>query len=150
MPAEISLGHQLSMVSRAFRRFFSGWAERLDLPGNCAPALVALYRRPGLSQDQLTFSLAIDKSATARICKYLASRALIRREVNPDDRREYRLFLEPPGEALVPGIFAGYQAWNERLARDLTPEELATLQSLLSKITVSDGAPQFLPDSCDN
>ncbi len=137
MPAEHSLGHQLSMVSRAFRRFFNSWAEQLDLPANCAPALVALYHRPGLSQDQLTFSLATDKSATARICKYLEFRGLIRREINPDDRREYRLFLEPPGDALIPGIFAGYDAWNEQLARDLTPEELTTLQSLLSKITIS-------------
>ena len=49
--------------------------------------------RPGVSQDGVAQELFMDKSSTAKLVSKLVADGYIRREKNPDDRREYRLFI---------------------------------------------------------
>ena len=58
---------------------------------------IAIYNDPGLSQDAVAQELGMDKSSIAKLVAKLMAGSYIRRETNPEDRREYKLYLDERG-----------------------------------------------------
>ena len=135
---KLELGRQIAVLNRIFRTFLSHRMAALGLTVPHAPLLLMeLFHSPGTSQDALASTLALEKTLVAKQCKELEQQGLIRRNVNPADRREYQLFLTDAGTALVPAIRSIYQDWNRRMIAGLTEQETAQLQALLSRAIAS-------------
>lgn len=83
--------------------------------------------------------LALDSGSMTRMLDRLEQKDLLLRRRCPDDRRQVRLALSEEGQKLadqLPHIGAG--AMNELLGA-LSPEELASLEGLLSKVLLAAG-----------
>lgn len=61
--------------------------------------LMCIHKLPGISQDELTRHTFLNKSSVARAIGQLEKNGLLTRQVNPADKRAYRLYLTPRGEA---------------------------------------------------
>ncbi len=61
--------------------------------------LMNINHKPGSSQQQISDRLLVVKSNTSALLKKLQQRSLIERRKNPNDGRNYKLFLTPKGEA---------------------------------------------------
>ncbi len=83
------------------------------------PFLIELSKTPGISQDELSVVLHVDKGTTAKAVKKLVEQGFVKREVNPEDRRAYRLFLTPQGEELIPIIFFFISQWQDILLKGM-------------------------------
>lgn len=64
-------------------------------------ALVAVYQRPGINQNELSAILFMDRNTVAEMVSRLAARGLLARRPSPEDRRAFQLFLAPDGAALL-------------------------------------------------
>lgn len=102
----------------AEERFAREFADEQITPRQKA-TLVAIYQRPGLSQNMLAEHLFLDRNTVAEMVKRLVERRLLERRPSPGDRRAYELFLAPDGVAML----------NRVMTRDASVES-AILQRL--------------------
>lgn len=102
----------------AEERFAHEFADEQITPRQKA-ILIAVYQRPGLSQNMLAEHLFIDRNTVAEMVKRLVARKLLERRPSAGDRRAHELFLAPDGAAML----------NRVMPRDAAIE-LAILQRL--------------------
>lgn len=102
----------------AEERFAREFADEQITPRQKA-TLIAVYQRPGLSQNMLAVHLFIDRNTVAEMVKRLVARQLLQRRPSAGDRRAHELFLAPDGAAML----------NRVMPRDATIER-AILQRL--------------------
>lgn len=92
------------------------------------------FRHPGASQEEIAAFYAIDKTSLARDARKLEDLGHICREVNPDNRRQYRLYLTDAGAKIIPVIHESYDKFAASLSEGISPEEWQQLETLLAKL----------------
>lgn len=88
----------------------------------------------GVSLKSLAQRLQMTVPATSLLVEVLVSKGYFQRTPNPSDRRAVCITLTEKGGAIFESVYAHFhQVMDERAAR-LTPEELATLASIVEKM----------------
>jgi len=87
------------------------------------PYYTALAYEDGLSQEELTQRLCVDKSATARAVKALETKGFIRREVDSLDKRNKRLYLTKEAKSTHKSLVKALIEYNNELTSDWTKEQ---------------------------
>ena len=125
---------QISITYRCAMRFRENELADAGLAGCHTPYLTALYRHPGLSQEEISRQLNVNKSSVTRQLAILEEKGYIRREPSPADRR--LLLVYPTDKALdvKDRIYRCYHDWNSYLTQDFTEEEQALLSGLIARI----------------
>ena len=90
--------------------------------------------RPGVSQDGVAQELFMDKSSTAKLVSKLVADGYIRREKNPDDRREYRLYLTEEGKAITEPFAKAIEEWEMEKLGGVDGEDYQALKRILAKL----------------
>lgn len=98
--------------------------------------LIVLYigRNPGASQEDVVDYFALDKASVARGARRLEELGHLRREQDPDDRRQYRLFLTEGGREMRRVIDRAHLDFQRQLSRGVSPEDWAQLAILLGRL----------------
>lgn len=98
--------------------------------------LIVLYtgRHPGASQEDVVAFFALDKASVARGARRLEEMGHLRREQDPDDRRQYRLFLTPEGEKMRAVIDAAHDRFQQKLSSGIAPQDWGQLAALLRRL----------------
>src|SRR6185436_2369162 len=78
--------------------------------------LSRLWAAPeGLSLDALVVALHTDQSSLSRVVDRMARTGLIRRVIDPSDRRARRITLSPRGRSLTAPLRRIYEVHEQRL-----------------------------------
>ena len=105
----------------AEERFAREFADEQITPRQKA-TLIAVYQRPGLSQNMLAEHLFMDRNTVAEMVKRLVARQLLERRPAAGDRRAHELFLAAEGAAMlnrvIPRDAAVERAILQRLPKD--------------------------------
>lgn len=125
---------QISITYRCAMRYREKELQDTGLAGCQTPYLTALMRRPGITQEELARELNVNKSSVTRQLAVLEDKDYIRREADPADKRNLRVYLTPRAEEVMGRIFACYGSWNDYLTEGFTEEEKAALSSLMVRI----------------
>ena len=113
------------------RQRWSGMLAQLKVSPSQYVVLMALGEAGPLGQQYLAELVGVDPRNAVPIIDALAEQGLVRREVDPVDRRRRVLDLTAKGRAVV-GDLASVGAEIERdLLSPLTPAEQATLRRML-------------------
>ena len=98
--------------------------------------LIVLYtgRHPGASQEDVVAFFALDKASVARGARRLEGLGHLRREQDPVDRRQYRLFLTQGGEEMLRIIEQAHLEFQRQLSRGVSPEDWGQLAALLERL----------------
>ena len=112
------------------------------LAGCHTPYILALYRIPGCTQEELARDLNVNKSSVARQLAVLEERGFIRREPSPGDRRSQLVYPTQRALDLQPRILQVLYEWNAYLTGELTPEEQEVLSGLICR--VADRAERYV------
>ena len=99
-----------------------------------ASYLTEISAHPGISQDQLAARICINKSNVARQAAILEEEGFIHRIPSPTDKRLLQLYPTEKALDLLPEITPILGCWEACLTKDLIPEEILTLERLLSKM----------------
>lgn len=125
---------QISITYRCAMQFREKELADTGLSGGQTPYLTALYRRPGLSQEEMAQELNVNKSSVARQLAMLEEKGYVERLPDPKDKRSLLIFPTEKAHAVHDRIFQCYGAWNTYLTQDFTEEEQEALSHLMARI----------------
>ncbi|WP_020134821.1 MarR family winged helix-turn-helix transcriptional regulator [Streptomyces sp. 351MFTsu5.1] len=95
-------------------------------------ALTVLQRHDGLSAAQLARDSFVTAQSIADLVRSLETRGLVRRERNPNNRRELLILLTDEGRALLAQHEAPVRELEERMVRDLTAHQTEQFRQALT------------------
>lgn len=127
-------GHLIRRCHQIAVALFLDHCAASDLTPMQYALLKAAARHPGADQITLAGHAAIDRSNAARLAAGLEARGLLRRAVDPADRRARRLTLTMAGAALLGDAEAAVQAVQDDLLAPLAAEERVIFLAALRKI----------------
>lgn len=116
--------------------------------GACRGQMKVLHyilEHPGCGQKEIAEGLYISPAAVADVCKRLEQEGLISREIHPNNRRCKVLMVTEKGLEADRRHEEVFQKVDAETFANMTAEELATLDTLLSKILDNLGGNQQDP-----
>jgi DNA-binding MarR family transcriptional regulator len=115
-------------IRSRLRENFNTTLPRFDL-------LAQLERHPeGLKMSELSKRMMVTTGNITGITDQLEAEGLVRREVDPSDRRSFVVKLTPEGRRLFGEMAAVHEGWVIELFEGLSSEEKETLYALLGKL----------------
>lgn len=113
-------------------------------------ALEALVWHGPQSVAALADFLLLNSSTVSRVVDSLTKKGLVRREVNPDDRRAVILSATEQGEIICRQITEDMKARERQLIDDLSPAQRADLIRLIQGLADDyEERARALPSGCD-
>lgn len=108
-------------------------------PFNLAPEqnliMMLLWEQDGLTQNQLGKMLNKDKTNITRMTSSLEKKELIKRLQWLQDKRVTKIYLTSKGRDLGNQVIPVAEQFNKVVCKDLSGDELAELERLLTKIS---------------
>ena len=129
-----SIGRQISILYRYGQSYISKKLETYNIGSGQYIFLSALERNDGISQEELSAYLKIDKATTAKAVKKLIEDGYIRRDIDSSDKRAYKVFLTPKAMAVIPFVQEAARNWENKVNSGLTEEEKRLIEELLHKM----------------
>lgn len=87
-----------------------------------------------LTQKQLIILIDNDPAFIARALDKLTIKKLIRRKINPDDKRQRYVLLTAKGKPIAKKLYEHSKEINAKLVRGLSKGEINMLEKLISKV----------------
>ena len=94
----------------------------------------SICNNPGSSQEELAKKLYLNKSTVARALASLENGGYVRREVNPNDKRQTLVYPTEKMTALLPKARAIAKDWNSLISEGISESELAAFHTVLAKM----------------
>ncbi|MCC7551975.1 MAG: MarR family transcriptional regulator [Methanobacterium sp.] len=117
----------LSIIVRNHFIFMNRELKHLNLTEGQVPYLMALSKKPGITQDDLARMFYIDKGTIARSIQKLEDKELVQRVQDPVNRRRYKLSLTEKGEGIIPEILRAEKKWEDTIFKDFSGEKRSLL-----------------------
>lgn len=128
--------HNITNISRCGTQYRADLLAPEGLKGCHASYLMEICACPGISQDQLSRRICINKSNIARQLAALEEDGFVRRTPAAEDKRVMRLYPTEKTLALMPRIREITDRWEQCLTQDLTEDEVELLSSILGRMMV--------------
>lgn len=138
------IGYTLRRAQVAVSRSFVELFADLDVRQSQLGVLTVIEGSPGARPSQVGAAIGIKRANIGPLLDALETRALVRREPDPTDRRSQSLFLTEAGEALMAELHRREAAHEERIAAFLNPQERTALLDLLRRL--EQGAREVVGD----
>ncbi|MEY3465183.1 MAG: MarR family winged helix-turn-helix transcriptional regulator [Steroidobacteraceae bacterium] len=107
--SQLARGEHLAFLihdaQKRLRHEFTRRVAALELTPATARGLAFLSARAGSSLRALADALEVQPMSMVRVIDDLEARGLLRREIDPRDRRAHCLYLTPAGERVVDSIW---------------------------------------------
>ena len=135
------LPYRLSVLSnRISQEIARLYADRFQLNVTEWRLLAVLGRYPDLTATELVERTAMDKVAVSRAVASLVADGRLTRKVDGEDRRRTKLRLSAKGYRIYDEVAPLALQYQQRLLAELSGEDRALLEALLSKLSVENAA----------
>jgi len=131
---EASLGYVICTVARKIHQHLTEQFKTQGITPEQWVVLRKLSEEDGISQRKIADRVAKDPNNIKVLVDKLESKLLIKRMVNPSDKRAFSLYLTPKGQALVDQLLPLDQAMTTTIEASLNQDEIVVLKSLLAKV----------------
>ena len=141
-PARTPIGLYLTHASRAISRAFD---DALAAAGGSLPVwlvLVNLKMRTVASQRELAEAMGIKEATLTHHLNAMETSGLITRRRDPANRRIHVVELTEAGESSFGRLREAASAFDGQLRRNVTDDELVTLESLLGRLAANVAPPE--------
>lgn len=129
-----SLGKWISILYRYGQAFIGKKLDKFNIGRGQYIFLLSLYKKDGVSQEEISFHLKIDKATTAKALKKLEDEGYIRREQDDDDKRAYKVYLNKKAIEIKPFVLEAVSEWSNILSSGLTESEKADALRVFDKM----------------
>lgn len=129
------LGKYISIIHRQSNSFFSKEFNKFGFGSGQYMFLIYLYKHNGISQEELSELINIDKGTTAKSIKKLESLGFITRSKDSIDRRINRIYLTDKALNIKDDFFEVLLKWESILTNELSIEEVSKSLKLLNRVT---------------
>ena len=130
----VTLTPWICFISRLSTRFVGSEMSRMGFGPGQFFLLSELYAEEGLSQDELSQRVGVDKSNTSRALAKLEKFGLIQRKNDPNNHKVKKVYLRSKAHRVRKEFKEIQQQWNAELLKGFTKKEKAALIASLIKI----------------
>lgn len=129
-------GYLLERTQRKIRQSFQKelLAQKTDITVDQWIILDRLSRADGLSQNEIADTTLKDAPTVTRIIDLLVKKKLVKREINPDDRRRFNILLTENGKKKVETVNPIIMEMRKKGWESLTDEDYTTMMRILDTI----------------
>ena len=125
---------QINIISRCAGLYRTDKLRGAEL-GACHHSYVlAICRTPGISQEELSRHICINKSGVTRHLSYLEEHGYVVRRQSETYRRVTLVYPTEKMQEMLPRVKEIVTEWNTYLTADLSEEELTMFRSVLDHI----------------
>jgi len=128
-----SIGRDVSHLFRSIRNFMGRQLEPYGIGDAQFPFLMLLLHEDGISQEYLATALKCDRATSARSIARLENAGYVRRVVDPNDRRAYKVFLTEQGHDIGQIVWSFSRDLNDILLEVFTDEEKLAFRNMIKK-----------------
>ncbi len=128
------IGKYVAAIYRNMQSIINFKLADIDIKSGQQDFLFAISKNEGISQKELSTTLYVGKSTTAKAVKNLINSGYITREQDMADKRYNRLYLTEKGKAIAPRMSATFSEIMNIFARGLSDDEFEQTLILLKKI----------------
>ncbi len=140
--ANESVGRKVSTLFRLCMIHLREEMKKMGFGAGDYPFLAFLFFKEGVSQDELSQYMRVDKSYTARALAKLEKMGMVERRQDPDEHRIKRVFLSRKSRQIETQFFKMLKNWHNTLIKDIDPEHLAIVQAGMDQMI--ENAEDFL------
>lgn len=97
--------------------------------------LVYLYIKDGLTHDELTEKIGVDKAITTRVISKLQAEGYVTKVQDENDKRKHYIYLTDYAKEKRDVILEISKEWEKELTKDISEEELEQLYKIFRKMT---------------
>ena len=96
--------------------------------------LIILFKNNGISQENMSERLKIDKATTAKSIRKLEDAGYVERIVDSEDKRAYKVFLTSKALDIKPFLQKVLTEWEKIITDGLSKDEKKPVSGLLEKM----------------
>ena len=131
------IGRYISQIHRKGNSFITKEISKFGIGSGQIMFLMQLYKKDGISQEELSENLNIDKGTTCRAIKKLEEEEFLIRVKDENDKRAYKLYLTQKSKDMEENIKNILHEWESNISKELSQEEVEVLLNLLKKICIN-------------
>ncbi len=129
-----SITRWISILYRYGQSHISKQVDQFSIGSGQYVFLLALYKKDGISQEEISNHLKIDKATTAKAIKKLEKEGYVKRNINSEDRRAYKVFLTQKAFDIKPEIHSILRNWADVLSGGFSEDEKKLVSELLGRM----------------
>lgn len=129
-----SIGRRISLLFRLCMMQIRSEMKKLGFGAGDYAFLAMLFMEQGMSQDEFSRKMRVDKSYTARVLAKLERDGFVERRPDPDEHRIKRVFLGPNAYQYENEFFDILKGVQAILTRDMTERQEDRLRSDLDQM----------------
>jgi len=117
------LGKWISILYRYSMIYANEFLKEFDMSGGQLPFFMNIIEYPGITQEELSEIIKIDKSTTARAVKNLLKNGFVTKEVDKKDKRSYKLYPTQKALEVKEVILKNAKKWDKILLSGFSKDE---------------------------
>jgi len=130
-----TIGKNISILYRQFNMFLNNELEKVDITATELMYLGSLYKKDGITQDELVREYCIDKAATARTIQSMEKKGLVYRKADEVDKRAKRVYLTEKSDEYQKLIQDIQKKWIEKINMEIAEDDMEVFLKVLSSVT---------------
>lgn len=131
---ERSIGRMITLLARKSQSYISCALSKYNLTAAEQPFFMALQRYEGVTQEDLTALVCVDKAATARAVKSLEKKGFLIRRQDPSDKRQNLVYPTDQARQLGGAVKHELLHFNSLLTEGIDPQDLKQVYGALLKM----------------
>lgn len=128
------VGFRMRRVQNQLSADFAAATAHYGIRAGLFSSLALIEANPGLSQQQLSSTVGLDKSITVQIVDELEKRGWAKRERSTVDRRRHALTIQPEGKKTLDDLFGIMKGVEAEVLAQLSPEERPIFDAALDRM----------------
>lgn len=130
----LSLTKLTNSIYRCTQIYIDQGLKEFRLTTGSYPYLLVLNANEGISQNDISRELNVDKAMSTRIIRRLIELEYVRKEQNVEDTRAYKLYITDKGKAIIPEIIKVINSWVDILTEGNEDKEVEISIKFLEKV----------------
>lgn len=123
------------VLNRTFSSYMTKPLADLEISYSDSIFLVNIGEKEGITQEEISLILAIDKAAIARSIKSMAEKGYIKKIQSEEDKRANKLYLTERGRQLYESLLQVNHRWVEYLFEGSNKDEIQIFEDVVNKIS---------------
>lgn len=129
-----NLSRNLLLVSRKAQTCVGEIAKKYNLSASGQPFFMAISRQNGLTQEELTTLVGVDKAMTTRAIQSLESKGFIVRKQGVKDKRQNLVYKTEKVDLVESRLRADLLEFNACFTKEIDEPELEFFMSILNRM----------------
>lgn len=126
-----TIGRMITLLGRKSQRYIGNALSKYNLTAAEQPFFMAMHLHEGVTQEELTALVCVDKAVTTRVVKSLEEKGFLIRIHDTRDRRQNRIYPTEAARQLVDTVQKELLHFNDLLTQGIDPHSLELLYQAL-------------------